>query len=196
MNSTTIQGYNYPKRTQSLNRADVMGSLLFQPDPKCDAFISPRSRFQKDFAVYDKLQRQRDRAKREERFERKRISQMVRDNNKALKVEDSIQRETIRLNNRKRQLEQSLNNARTMGMNPVTLEYYPNHKGGILREKENKSVIKGILRAKNLELQNGVGFNIINGKVTNHVKVPKDILDLFGKQIVVPNRGYRIFNEH
>ena len=196
MNLTNIGGINYPQRSQSLNRKDVMGTLLFQPNPHCDSYISPRSRFQKDFAYYDKIQRQKDRVKKEEKYERKRISQMVKENNKAMRLEDSLQKETIRLNNKRKHLEKSLVNARTMGINPVTLEYYPNHKGGILREKENKSIIKSMIRAKNLELQNGVGFNIINGKATNHVHVPKDILDLFGKDIRIPNRSYRIFNKY
>ena len=184
------------KRSISRPNRDSVSSLIFNPQPTSALYISPKSRWEKDFAAYNKQERALERNKRQENYNQRRINQMIRENKKMNEMEDTLLRESKRIERRKEETINSHINARGMGINPITLEYYHTLKGNELRDKENKRAIRGLVRAKNLEAQNGIGYNILNGKVGSNVIVTDDILDKYNDHLVVPKRFYRIFNDY
>lgn len=83
----------------------------------------------------------------------------------------------------------------TQGLDPIIQKIYPNSKGEKIVEEECVRELNKLIRAKNLEYQRGQQHNVINGRKTNHIQIPPDILDYVKKDIYVPFRPVRVYNQ-
>ena len=177
-------------------KTDQVKQILDNPSPGTDWHLPRHQRFEKDFASYDKEQRELERLRKEKYYENKRLEALKRDNRLYEEMERSQVREEQKLVARKEKAENSLINAQTMGLNPITLKYYDNFKGSKMMKTEQEANVRALVRAKNLELRGCSGFNIINGAFNQRVNVPSDILDRYKENIIFPKCGYRVLDDY
>lgn len=83
----------------------------------------------------------------------------------------------------------------TQGLDPIIQKIYQNNKGQKIVEEEYIRELNKLIRAKNLEYQRGQQHSLITGRKTNHIKIPPDILDYVKKDINVPFRPVRVYNQ-
>ena len=175
---------------------DHVRQILEQPSPATDWHLPRHQRFDKDFASFDKRQREIERSRKQEYYERKRLENFKRENRIFEEMQKSQIKEDNKLAVRKEKAQNSLINAQTMGLNPITLQYYDNFKGNKLMKKENEANERAMVRAKNLELRGCSGFNIINGDINQYVNVPDDVMDKYKENIIFPRCGYRVLDDY
>ena len=102
----------------------VDNAQLNHPDPKSSHFASGSlARHEKDFAAYDKEERERERSVRQQRIESRRMQQMNRDIKRweFMEYQDSTHDEQLDRMRRKYKLGQKGNGSQSY--NPISLEY-------------------------------------------------------------------------
>jgi hypothetical protein len=148
------------------------------PDEAAASYIPENERFQKDFAMEDKVARDRYRATVEQQFEEKRELNLKMEEARWQKMEEEKEIEEKvweekRANNR--------TNLSSVAYNPLTLKYQDDDQGALLQYEDDHREWRKAVRSKDLYTQiNRNGINPLTGDSLRVIHVP-DAPDYPGK---------------
>ncbi|CAD8061595.1 unnamed protein product [Paramecium sonneborni] len=155
-----------------------VGTLIHQAPPQSTLYVPENERFDKDFAVADKKQREHEVWQREKIIERKRIEGLDRETRKWDYQEKIETKDQVQLMSHTQQLTQGKRNSNGLAYNPITLKYDNSEQGNLLRQYDDKAKVRQFVRAHNLDTRGNTGFNILTGEqrggvehiVPNHLR--------------------------
>ena len=87
-------------------------------------------------------------------------------------MEEETQREQESLNTRRDKY--SLGNANKGGaaFNIISLDYQQSKEGEFLKQRDEASRVRNLLRSKNVDTLGNAGFNLLNGENRRQVEIP------------------------
>eukprot|EP01017_Pseudomicrothorax_dubius_P022565 TRINITY_DN24417_c0_g1_i1.p1 TRINITY_DN24417_c0_g1~~TRINITY_DN24417_c0_g1_i1.p1 ORF type:complete len:162 (+),score=33.58 TRINITY_DN24417_c0_g1_i1:282-767(+) len=138
-------------------------------------------RFDKDFAVYDKRERELQRERKQRAIEVHRLQIMERESLKWEEMDDALRREEQRRRYHSEVLKAGKRNANGLPFNPITLDYESTTEGELLRQRDDETKLRNYLRANNIDRRSNCGYNILTGETRVGVNVPEQMKDRFTK---------------
>lgn len=99
-------------------------------------------RFDKDYAVYEKKNREDEYEKKLNKIENARVKNFERDNERWGKMDNEELKQESRLQERKDKYCVGKRNQSGAAFNPITLEYETNTEGTILKNKDDQAKVK------------------------------------------------------
>lgn len=187
----------FAKKTNSgifdhkLNNSAHVRNLLTKLDRNSDFFMTNEDRFN----IKSVKNTRRSFSKKNENFflNRKKLKDYKRSNKIFNEFEKFLEKDRKKFKDKFKNRQEKGLNCELMGYNPITLKYFKNKKGNFLEKIDKQNNLKNIIRAKNLEYQTSLNFDLINGKKRNLVKVSDDILDRYKDQFNIPKRKVRVY---
>ncbi|CAK87283.1 unnamed protein product (macronuclear) [Paramecium tetraurelia] len=146
-----------------------VGNLIHQAPPQSSLYVPENERFDKDFAIADKRQREMQLQQKEQVIEKKRIEGLDRETKKWEYQEKQEQKDQQKLINHTQALTQGKRNQNGLAYNPITLQYDKTQQGNILKEQDDQAKVRQYVRAQNLDQRGNAGFNILTGESRNGV---------------------------
>ncbi|EGR27534.1 hypothetical protein IMG5_194420, partial [Ichthyophthirius multifiliis] len=145
--------------------------LLHNSDPTSTLFIPENQRFDKDFAVYDKALREQKFQQKEFQQEKHRLVALERDQFRWKQIEEKDIKEQKKLEHKGHVLVTCKRNTNGQPFNPITLEYEKSQQGEILKTQDEKQMVRGLVRAKNLDIHSNCGYDIFTGEEKLELKI-------------------------
>ena len=169
----TIEKDMLVNRTGSFHRYEVVESVV-KVDPNCPSSLSGKLAFisTDDVAHYERLEREHQRAIKEEKTEKKRSDTYARESERWASYERNRLIEEDRL---KRAQNDPLITKRNCGSNPydiVTMEYHHSPEGDMLRYHDELVDYRHGIRSAFLSQKNHLGFNCITGEQIVDINIP------------------------
>ncbi|KAL4469373.1 hypothetical protein ABPG72_006009 [Tetrahymena utriculariae] len=168
--------------------------LLHNPDPKSTLFIPENQRFDKDFSVFDKQQRDQRFATKEVTLEKHRIEALERESKRWEQMENQVNKEQVKRQFQAEVLKAGKRNTNGMPFNPITLEYEKSNAGESLKKRDEMAKVRGYVRAENLDTRSNCGYNILTGEQRFGVEylVPNHLKDDYKTKVDQKNEFYSI----
>lgn len=145
-------------------------------------------RFNKDFASYDRFERERIRDKNNEVIENKRAAHLARETEKWMKMDHEFEHANDVISKKKELFQDVGTYGNGMAFNPITLEYHDGQKGNQLRERDEQNQFRAKLRAKNLDYRGNSSYNVVTGEDRKGVDLKEDIFMKYAKDMIVPRK--------
>eukprot|EP01017_Pseudomicrothorax_dubius_P050750 TRINITY_DN9655_c0_g1_i2.p1 TRINITY_DN9655_c0_g1~~TRINITY_DN9655_c0_g1_i2.p1 ORF type:complete len:213 (-),score=51.31 TRINITY_DN9655_c0_g1_i2:772-1410(-) len=159
----------------------VVKEILHNASPQSTLFLPENERFDKDFAVYDKRERELQSMKKQQAIENHRIQIMERESLKWEQLDEALKREEERRRYHQEVNKAGKRNYNGLAFNPITLEYERSNEGELLRQRDDESKLRNFLRANNIERRSNCGYNLLTGETRFGVSVPEEMKPRYDK---------------
>jgi len=160
-----------------------MQDILHNAHPKSTLFINENERFDKDFAVHDRNQRQKERMLKDMGIEKHRLEALERDAQRWEKMEHEANRADQVQDFKRQVFLHGKHNMSGMPFNPITLEYERSEQGQSLMEKDEAAKVRAYLRATNLDSRSNCGYNVLTGEGRKEVTIPNQLQEKYKEKI-------------
>ena len=166
------------------NNSVRMRNIIKNVDIKSEFFLKENFRFRGNFEKKERKRVNDKKRKKNISLTKKMIFEKRNQNKYYSQI---IEKDKKRKNDFKRKILNKIKNgydSQLMAMNPITLQYYNNRKGKLLKEKHKYIEIRKMIKSKNHEYQNLHAFNIINGLGhKNLINLPISVLQKYKEQL-------------
>ena len=173
-----------------LHNSDPQSTLYLQGTSLFVPFISENERFDKDFAVYDKRQRENERMKKDMIVEKHRLEKLEREAEKWEKIEKQMDYERQKKEFHGDTHQKFKRNGNGQAFNPISLAYEESGDGEILKQKDDDSKVKQLVRAHNLDTRSNCGYNILTGEQRQSIKAPENLNSQYEKRVKMKDDFY------
>eukprot|EP01017_Pseudomicrothorax_dubius_P025546 TRINITY_DN2770_c0_g2_i4.p1 TRINITY_DN2770_c0_g2~~TRINITY_DN2770_c0_g2_i4.p1 ORF type:complete len:212 (+),score=46.81 TRINITY_DN2770_c0_g2_i4:329-964(+) len=180
-NKEAIEKTRINDRVGPITRFQEMRDILHNSDPKSTLFCPENERFDKDFAVHDRRERELDNLRKAEALENHRIQIMERETQKWNLMENQDRMAEEKRKYHADVLQAGKRNSNGLAFNPITLEYDSSRKGEELRGRDEDARLRNLLRANNLDKRSNCGYNVLTGEERSGVQVPPPLRGRFDK---------------
>lgn len=163
-------------------------ALLNNPDPTSSHFLPENDRFNRDFASFEKQQRELAHKQKLDKIEQKRIQKYEMDMKRWEFMEDETIKEQQKLQDRSAT---GRSNKGGAAFNILSLQYENNKEGEVLKQRDEDNRVRQMLRSKHIDMRNNQPYNVLNGGdrmsidlPTHKVYNPPDQLKSVGARIM------------
>jgi len=160
-----------------------MRDILHNAHPQSTLFINENERFDKDFAVHDKNQRNQEKLAKEMIQEKHRLEALERDARRWEEMDRADIKAEQRQEYKKQVFTQGKHNMNGMPFNPITLEYEQSPQGLQLMDRDEEAKVRAYLRATNLDSRSNCGYNVLTGEARKEVTIPDQLQDKYKTKI-------------
>ena len=150
------------------------------PDPNSNIFISEAERFNKDFASIECERRQQFNERKKQKYENFKNILFERERKRWEKMDyEFLKNESKVVVNKEKNMVGRKNNPGylvylifRMAFNPLTLEYDKSVQGEILKNRDEQSQYRALLRSGNIDKHFNSKYNILTGEDRSILKIP------------------------
>eukprot|EP00357_Protocruzia_adherens_P024837 CAMPEP_0115021528 /NCGR_PEP_ID=MMETSP0216-20121206/30949_1 /TAXON_ID=223996 /ORGANISM="Protocruzia adherens, Strain Boccale" /LENGTH=193 /DNA_ID=CAMNT_0002393919 /DNA_START=37 /DNA_END=618 /DNA_ORIENTATION=+ len=171
-NKESIEKTMLKNRSGGYHKYEDPAGIINNPDHKSPIFVSEAERFDKNFAVFDKKQRDGMVERKDQFLEQKRMDSLNRDLGRWKRMDEENKTENERVSKMREDGSRGKKNHSSAAYNPITLEYDPTSEGQRLKQKDDYQRYKQAVRMQNLDAKSNGSYNILTGENRRGVDVP------------------------
>ncbi|CAD8100406.1 unnamed protein product [Paramecium sonneborni] len=162
-----------------------VGTLIHQATPQSSLYVAENERFDKDFAIADKRQRDLQLQQKGQVIDKRRMEGLDRETKKWEYQEKLEQKGQQKLIMQTQTQTQGKRNQNGLAYNPITLQYDKTQQGNSLKEQDDQVKVRQYVRAQNLDQKGNAGFNILTGESRNGVEqiVPNHLKNQYQQKL-------------
>lgn len=145
---------------------------LVQP-PDSLGYIPESERFITDVAAVEKMERDREIARKEQMYHNKRTERVMNEEQRLKAMEAEYEQDTAHQEVMRQEGSFCRSNKTSMPYDPISLQYGEGRDGECLKYSDEALKYRSALRADNLQRRTNAGFNPITGEPTAPVPIPE-----------------------
>ena len=135
--------------------------------------ILEADRFDRDYVIHEKQEREARFMKKMQEIEKRKMEQLNRDNERWERMDNEAHREEQKISKLKETNQAGKKNLSSAAYNPITLEYDPTESGKKLKQSDDMAKYRAQLRSYNIDTKSNCGYNILTGNQRVGVVVAK-----------------------
>jgi len=144
---------------------------LVQP-PDSLGYIPESERFITDIAAVEKVDRDREFAKKEQMFHNKRVDRASTEEHRWKSMESEYEQDAVHQEQMREEGSFCRSNRTSMPYDPISLKYGEGKDGECLKYSDEALKYRAAIRADHLQRRTNAGFNPITGEETSRVGIP------------------------
>eukprot|EP00826_Nyctotherus_ovalis_P053585 TRINITY_DN6987_c0_g1_i1.p1 TRINITY_DN6987_c0_g1~~TRINITY_DN6987_c0_g1_i1.p1 ORF type:complete len:192 (-),score=65.99 TRINITY_DN6987_c0_g1_i1:47-622(-) len=144
---------------------------ISSPDPKSTYYLPEAERFDRDYAVHEKKEREERWLRRMQETEKRKMEQLNRDSERWRRMDEEQKHEDAKLQKLRDTCGAGKKNLSSAAYNPITLEYDPTENGIKLKQADDMAKYRAQLRSYNIDTKSNCGYTHVPVSYT-HLTLP------------------------